>query len=112
MTTQADRPAKAAPARRAAGITLWHAKDARPFGEMSTGMQYPPEIKEQFEVGRHWAEGATAKILYREPAPDGCSIVYVWFGPNVNVHRHHHSSDCAYLVVAGQAILGRQVLNP
>lgn len=97
---------------RRRGLKIWRAKDSTGLNEMMTIGSSPPGIREQFKTFDVWRDGAAAHVLYRDKRANGCSITYVWFGPNCTVYRHSHSSDCAYLIVAGQAILGRQVLNP
>lgn len=97
--------------KRREGIKLWRAKDAVGLNEIMSPSVIPPEIDEQFNIYEAWSEGASAHVLFYDGKPDGCSITYVWFGPNCDIFRHNHSADCAYLVVSGQAILGRQVLE-
>jgi len=53
-------------------------------------------------------------FLFDQGGQTGMSLVHAWFGPNFPLFRHSHPrfGDCLYYIVAGQAILGSQVLNP
>jgi len=50
-------------------------------------------------------------VPFRDPGGSGLSLVVADFGPGYLLPRHSHSSDCAYYVLAGQAIMGKRVLE-
>ncbi len=58
--------------------------------------------------------GAATTVLFSQNAPNGMSLVHVWFGPNFPLFNHSHPlyGDCLYYVVAGEAILGKKRLGP
>jgi hypothetical protein len=57
--------------------------------------------------------GNIVNSLFAQGGENGMSLVHAWFGPNFPLFRHSHPrfGDCLYYIVAGQAILGSQVLN-
>ena len=66
------------------------------------------------EMVRAILPGARTTTLFDQKGADGMSLVHVWFGPNFPLFRHSHpsSGDCLYYIVAGQVIMGSQVLGP
>jgi hypothetical protein len=98
---------------RRSGIKIWRASEATPLGEiLDGGHSVPPGIEDQVDRRAAWAEGATAHVLYRSERPDGPSITYIWWAPELDVYRHSHNTDCAYLIVSGEVRMGRRVLAP
>src|SRR3546814_11989990 len=39
------------------------------------------------------------------------SLTYVWFKSDYLLPRHSHDTDCLYYVMAGELLIGRQVLR-
>ncbi|MHB9878765.1 cupin domain-containing protein [Pacificimonas sp. ICDLI1SI03] len=58
-------------------------------------------------------EGLAEKtlVLFKEPRPDGMSIMYAWFKSNYVLPRHNHDADCAYYILAGSLKMGSQTLG-
>jgi len=56
-------------------------------------------------------EKSRVTVPFHDPQGSGLSLVVADFGPGYLLPRHSHSSDCAYYVLAGQAILGTRVLE-
>jgi quercetin dioxygenase-like cupin family protein len=55
--------------------------------------------------------GAAVSVLFRRGGEGACSLLHVWLKPDFIVTRHSHDEDCLYYVVAGEAVLGSQVLR-
>jgi hypothetical protein len=98
--------------QRRAGIKIWRAREATSLSEITAGHSFPPGIEEGVDRRSVWAEGASAHVLYKSDRPDGPSITYIWWAPELDVYRHSHSTDCAYLLISGEVRMGRQVLTP
>jgi quercetin dioxygenase-like cupin family protein len=56
-------------------------------------------------------DGAQLTVLYRDPEPDGVSLVHVWFKPNYILPRHTHDVDCLYYIISGDVRMGAQELH-
>ena len=58
--------------------------------------------------------GSAVTVLFGQRGPKGMSLGHAWFGPNLPLYRHSHPKfgDCLYYVLAGEIMLGRQVLKP
>jgi hypothetical protein len=50
-------------------------------------------------------------VLFKEPRPDGLSLVYAWFKSGYVLPRHSHSADCLYYILAGSLRMGSAVLG-
>src|SRR3546814_17950250 len=55
--------------------------------------------------------GAKTVVLFKEPGERGMSLTYVWFKSDYLLPRHSHDTDCLYYVMAGELLIGRQVLR-
>jgi len=96
------------------GITLFRQADAPELDQ--TDMMSAPVFSEDFvrPANANTADvvaGQTIKVLYRDADENGFSLVYVWFKPHFSLPRHSHDADCLYYVVAGTAVLGKQILS-
>ena len=101
--------------QRRTAITFFRADDAPSLEDdgimtMEPG-QVPPEVSAALN-GRQMAAGQRVTVLYKGEGPEGFSLVYSWFGPGFRLPRHSHSSDCLYVVIAGEARMGTRVLGP
>lgn len=63
------------------------------------------EIREKIDFTA-LREGSRTRVLYHDSAPDGFSLVHVWFGENYPLPRHTHSADCLYYVLRGELRMG------
>jgi mannose-6-phosphate isomerase-like protein (cupin superfamily) len=97
------------------GIRIYRAADAPDL--MASGFLShvePAANPEQREVGSMLggASGADSRLLVRQkPEEGGFSLLYLFFKANYPLFRHRHDSDCLYLVISGEAILGNQTLR-
>src|SRR3546814_13639172 len=55
--------------------------------------------------------GAKTVVLFKEPGERGMSLTYVWFKSDYLLPRHSHDTDCLYYVMAGELLIGKQVLR-
>src|SRR3546814_8049090 len=55
--------------------------------------------------------GANTVVLFKEPGERGMSLTYVWFKSDYLLPRHSHDTDCLYYVMAGELLIGKQVLR-
>ena len=55
-------------------------------------------------------EGFLLRCLFSDPV-SGMSLVYVWLKSNYQLPIHTHNADCAYYIMAGEAIMGNEVLK-
>ena len=100
-------------------LTLFRGGDA-PFIEDTDATTTAPMSDAVLElVGRLVAVGGTGagsgsdtRLLHRHDGPDAMSLVHVWLKPNKPVPRHSHDVDCLYSVLAGEVVMGSQVLRP
>jgi quercetin dioxygenase-like cupin family protein len=101
--------------QRQRAITFFRADDAPSLdddGMMSTAaVEIDPAVFDAFDVGLLTA-GQRVKVLFKGTGPDGYSLVHARFEPGFRLPRHSHSSDCLYVVVAGEAHMGSRVLKP
>ncbi len=60
-----------------------------------------------------WAmsDGHVVKTLFGDPATNGMSLVWSWFGPDFALPRHSHSADCLYYITKGEIRMGSQTLR-
>ena len=81
-------------------------------GMMATDMgSIDPAVFTSFDFGQFLA-GQTVKVLFKGAGPEGFSLVHARFEPGFRLFRHSHSSDCLYVVIAGEARMGTRVLRP
>jgi quercetin dioxygenase-like cupin family protein len=101
--------------QRQRAITFFRADDAPSLdddGMMSTAqVEIDPAVFDVFDLGQLTA-GQRVKVLFKGAGPDGYSLVHARFEPGFRLPRHSHSSDCLYVVVAGEAHMGSRVLKP
>ncbi|WP_056601534.1 MULTISPECIES: cupin domain-containing protein [unclassified Sphingomonas] len=58
------------------------------------------------------AKGAgVVQCLFRDPDPQGFSMVRAWAKSGFMLPRHSHSADCLYYVLAGEMHMGSVVLR-
>ena len=71
-----------------------------------------PEIGEGLKkiVDAGTTEGFLLRHLLEDPV-SGMSLVYVWLKNNYQLPIHTHNADCAYYIMAGEAIMGNEVLT-
>ena len=97
------------------GITLFRHEDAPDLD--ATDMMSTPTFSEDFVRPPNAdtaavVAGQSVRVLYRQSDEEGgFSLVYAWFKPHFSLPRHSHDADCLYYVVAGTALLGKQVLK-
>jgi len=81
-------------------------------GMMSTAaVDIDPAVFATFDASQLGA-GQLVKVLFKGVGPEGFSLVHARFEPGFRLPRHSHSSDCLYVVVAGEAHVGTRVLAP
>lgn len=97
------------------GIALFRHEDAPDLD--ATDMMSTPTFSEDFVRPQNAdtaavVAGQSVKVLYRQSDEEGgFSLVYAWFKPHFSLPRHSHDADCLYYVIAGTALLGKQVLK-
>jgi hypothetical protein len=80
-------------------------------GMMATDMSgIDPAVFTSFDFGQFVA-GQAAKVLFKGAGPEGFSLVHARFEAGFRLFRHSHSSDCLYVVTAGEAHMGTRVLK-
>jgi hypothetical protein len=81
-------------------------------GMMSTDMAgIEPTVFASFDFSQFLA-GQLVRVLFKGDGPEGFSLVHARFEPGFRLFRHSHSSDCLYVVIAGEAYMGTRVLGP
>ncbi|WP_066271761.1 cupin domain-containing protein [Hydrogenophaga palleronii] len=55
--------------------------------------------------------GIATRLLFREPRPDGFSLVYAWFKSGYPLPAHSHNANCLYYVISGELTMGTEVLK-
>ena len=81
-------------------------------GMMATDMSgIDPAVFTSFDFGQFVA-GQLVKVLFKGDGPEGFSLVHARFEPGFRLFRHSHSSDCLYVVIAGEAHMGTRVMGP
>lgn len=113
--TAATQDTAGTPARRPSGpIRIFRAAEAPDLLETDIMRMEapPPERAPLAGVFREAAQlGTTTRVLFRDPRPNGFSLVYAWFKSNYPLPVHSHDSDCLYYVVSGELVFGAQVLK-
>ena len=72
----------------------------------------PPERAPLAAVfGQAVGLATTGRVLFRDPRPNGFSLIYAWFKSNYPLPVHTHDSDCLYYVISGELAFGNQVLK-
>lgn len=81
-------------------------------GMMATDLSgIDPAVFASFDFGQFVA-GQLVKVLFKGDGPEGFSLVHARFEPGFRLFRHSHSTDCLYVVIAGEARMGTRVLGP
>jgi hypothetical protein len=70
-----------------------------------------PAVFDTFDT-RQLSAGELVRVLFKGAGPDGFSLVHARFEAGFRLPRHSHSSDCLYVVTAGEAHVGSRVLRP
>jgi len=101
--------------QRQTAMTFFRMDDAPTLdddGMMSTApVDIDPAVFAAFDASQLGA-GQLVKVLFKGAGPDGFSLVHARFEPGFRLPRHSHSSDCLYVVIAGEAHMGTRVLGP
>ena len=108
-----DRPKTCKPHRR---LEIFRHEDATHLDDAT--MHYAPMDEETLAgmqkvaaVGAQEGLAEKTLVLFKEPRPDGMSIMYAWFKSNYVLPRHNHDADCAYYILAGSLKMGSQTLG-
>jgi quercetin dioxygenase-like cupin family protein len=101
--------------QRQRAMTFFRMDDAPTLdddGMMSTAaVNIDPAVFATFDASQLGA-GQLVKVLFKGAGPDDFSLVHARFEPGFRLPRHSHSSDCLYVVIAGEAHMGTRVLKP
>jgi quercetin dioxygenase-like cupin family protein len=62
-------------------------------------------------VDAGYADGIDARLLYRQRGEHAMSAVYIHAKPGRPFVRHSHDTNCIYVVMSGEVIMGSQVLR-
>ncbi len=89
------------------GFAIFRAREA-PLLQDTDMMTAAPGEAPAYGDRQH---GAAVSVLFRQGGEHACSLLHVWLKPHFIVTRHSHDEDCLYYVVAGEALLGSQVLH-
>lgn len=79
--------------------------------DMFTEVRFTPGEGEEF-AATSWSNGLRSLVPFCHAGDSGFSIVRVYLAPGYILPAHTHDSDCLYYVLRGQAILGKQVVEP
>lgn len=88
-------------------IMWYEAADAPELG--ASGAMSPPDLPDEVAAGLGDSPlhaGNCARVLFRDTAPGGFSLVHAWFGEDFPLPRHTHSGDCLYYVLKGEVRMG------
>jgi quercetin dioxygenase-like cupin family protein len=82
-------------------------------GMMATDMSgIDPAVFASFDFGQFVADQQVKVLLFKGDGQEGFSLVHARFEPGFRLFRHSHSSDCLYVVIAGEAHMGTRVIGP
>ncbi|MFK7894654.1 MAG: cupin domain-containing protein [Myxococcota bacterium] len=105
----------AAPAAKMAIFKGAEAPDLEETGMMDE-MTFTVEGADDSEITEPEIEmmvaGGKLTVPFRQPGPDGLSLVEIEFAPGYLLPKHSHSSDCLYYIVKGGIIMGQRELGP
>jgi mannose-6-phosphate isomerase-like protein (cupin superfamily) len=96
-------------------IEFYLRSDAVPLAETDMMIPAAPspeviEIASKFDLAGYDA-GSDVQVLFRQSDPDGFSLVYAWFGPDLQLLSHSHNSDCMYYVISGSVLIGAREIR-
>jgi quercetin dioxygenase-like cupin family protein len=98
-----------------AGIRIYRAADAPDLTQTDFGAKTDfgehTELREVASELGAAARTASRLLVRQSPEEGGFSLVYLFFKPNFPLFRHRHESDCLYLVLSGEVLMGSQTLR-
>ena len=97
------------------GIRIYRAADAPDLTQTDFGAKNDfgehTELREVASELGAAARTASRLLVRQSPEEGGFSLVYLFFKPNFPLFRHRHESDCLYLVLSGEVLMGSQTLR-
>ncbi len=97
------------------GIRIYRAADAPDLTETDFGARNDfgehTELREVVKTLGAAAKTASRLLVRQTPEEGGFSLVYLFFKPNFPLFRHRHESDCLYVVLSGEVLMGSQTLR-